>query len=233
MPSLTLSDLARVTTALPCPVRELMQEQRVYLAGGFIRHIVSREQGKTDIDLFGLQFEAANEAAVNMAVTYANDHGVGMDVYDTPNAISLIPIDNDDEYPVQFIHRWPLDCAEKIIKHFDFTVCAAVVWWNPLDQTWNSLVHKDFYTDLDQQQLVYTGSDEPGGSLLRAFKYSRRGYRIQADSVAAIVEALINACQGENAPDVLTLLREIDPLPDAPRPEKASTIILDEDTIPF
>jgi hypothetical protein len=231
MPSLKLSDLARVTSALPLPVRELLQEQRVYLAGGFIRHIVARESGKTDIDLFGLNFNEANDAAVNMAVTYAKDHGVDMDVYDTLNAISLIPIENNGEYPVQFIHRWPLDCAEKIVKHFDFTVCAAVVWWDTLNQKWHSQVHKDFYADLEARKLVYIGSDEPGGSLLRGFKYSRKGYRIRADSVAAIVEDVIDACRDENT-DVLTLLREIDPIPDQPTESQAEHAV-SELEIPF
>ena len=171
-----------------------------------------------------------------MAVTYANDRGVGMDVYDTPNAISLIPVENDDEYPVQFVHRWPLDTAEKIIEHFDFTVCAAVVWWDDLNRVWRSQVHKDFYADLDQQKLAYIGSDEPGGSLLRGFKYSRRGYHIFADSIAAIVEDLNDYCARENGPDstILTALREVDPLPDQPATEsRTEKVILSEENIPF
>ena len=242
MTHLKPSHLDLVVRALPGPVRDLLQSKRVYLAGGFIRHHVAREQGKTDIDLFGLGFGEANDAAVNMAVTYANDRGVGMDVYDTPNAISLIPAENDDEYPVQFIHRWPLDTAEKIIEHFDFTICAAVVWWDALNRTWRSQVHKDFYADLAQQKLVYIGSDEPGSSLLRAFKYSRRGYHIRADSIAEIVENLIDErAQTENHSDaeevtILSLLREVDPLPDQLATESRSEKVfslLDEDNIPF
>ncbi len=233
------SHLDLVVRALPEPVRDLLQHKRVYLAGGFIRHHVAREQGKTDIDLFGLSFDEANHAAINLAVTYANDHGVEMAVYDTRNAISLIPLENTDEYPVQFIHRWPLDTAEKIIAHFDFTICAAAVWWDDLIRVWKSQVHKDFYAHLDQQKLVYIGSDEPGGSLLRAFKYSRRGYHIFSDSIAAIVEDLLEQRDLAEADDltgpvaILTLLREVDPLPDAPPPERASTIILTEEEIPF
>jgi hypothetical protein len=241
MTHLKPSHLDLVVRALPEPVRDLLQNRRVYLAGGFIRHLVAREQGKTDIDLFGLGFGEANEVAVNMAVTYANDRGVGMDVYDTLNAISLIPVENDDEYPVQFVHRWPLDTTEKIIEHFDFTICAAVVWWDDLNRTWRSQVHKDFYADLDQQKLGYIGSDEPGGSLLRALKYSRRGYFMRADSVAAIVEDLVAQRDLAEADDltgpvaILTLLREVDPLPnDQPETKvRTGTTILTEDQIPF
>jgi hypothetical protein len=239
MTHLKPSHLDLVVRALPEPVRDLLQSKRVYLAGGFIRHHLAHEQGKTDIDLFGLDFDEANEVAVNMAVTYSTDHGVGMNVYDTPNAISLIPVEDADEYPVQFIHRWLLDTAEKIIAHFDFTICAAVVWWDEINHVWKSQIHKDFYADLDRQRLVYTGSDEPGGSLLRAFKYSRRGYHIFANSVAAIVDDLLEQREQAEADDltgpvaILTLLREVDPLPDSLSLEKASTIILTEEEIPF
>jgi hypothetical protein len=89
MTHLKPSHLDLVVHALPEPVRDLLQSKRVYLAGGFIRHHVAREQGKTDIDLFGLSFDEANDAAISMAVTYDIERGVGMDVYDTPNAISL------------------------------------------------------------------------------------------------------------------------------------------------
>jgi hypothetical protein len=131
------------------------------------------------------------------------------------------------------VGRWPLDTAEKIIAHFDFTICAAAVWWDDLNRIWKSQVHQDFYADLDRQRLVYTGSEEPGGSLLRAFKYSRRGYHIFADSIAEIVEGLLEQRYRDNSGpvDILTLLREVDPLPDSP--EKASTIILTEEEIPF
>jgi hypothetical protein len=242
MTHLKPSHLDLVVRALPVPVRDLLQSRRVYLAGGFIRHHVAREQGKTDIDLFGLDFGAANEVAVNMAVTYANDCGVGMDVYDTPNAISLIPVENDDEYPVQFVHRWPLDTAEKIIEHFDFTICAAALWWDDLNRVWRSQVHKDFYADLDQQKLVYIGSDEPGGSLLRAFRYAHKGYRIRADSIAEIVEDLIDErAQTENHSDaeevtILSLLREVDPLPDQPATESRTEKLLNslgDNELPF
>jgi hypothetical protein len=242
MPSLKQSDLARVTSALPHPVRDLLQEQRVYLAGGFIRHVVARESGKTDIDLFGLGFDAANEAAVNMTVTYTNDHGIGMDVYDTPNAISLIPSENADEYPMQFIYRWPLDCAEKIIEHFDFTVCAAVVWWDSLNQIWKSQIHPHFYADLDEQKLVYTGSDEPAASLLRALKYSRRGYHIYAYDTAQILEDIAaKKREAENLSDAPVpfldlLLAEAYsqyPMPTTESRTEKVLSLLDEDTIPF
>jgi hypothetical protein len=112
------------------------------------------------------------------------------------------------------------------------------VWWDPVNHVWKSQVHHDFYADLDRQRLVYTGSDEPGGSLLRAFKYSRRGYHIFSDSIAQIVDDLEgqrNVAEAKSGGGVtyLSLLREIDPLPDLSHLQKTSTIILGEDEIPF
>jgi hypothetical protein len=160
-----------------------------------------------------------------------------MEFYETENAVSLIPAEDDeDTKPVQLVHRWPLDTAEKIVAHFDFTVCAAVVWWDPLNKFWKSQVHDDFYTDIQEQHLVYIGSEEPGGSLLRAFKYSRKGYTIHADSIAAIVDDLnaLAVKRGKGAPEpIIELLREVDPIPEYRRESASPRDEVTENEFPF
>lgn len=238
MKNLRKNDIERIVRALPEPVLNLLMSNRVYLAGGLIRNIVARESAKTDIDLFGMEQGDAFFHGGELSFAYSQ-LGVEMEFYETENAVSLIPAEDDeDTKPVQLVHRWPLDTAEKIVEHFDFTVCAAVVWWDPLNKFWKSQVHDDFYTDTQEQRLVYVGSEEPGSSLLRAFKYSRKGYRIYADSIAAIVDDLnaLAVKRGKGAPEpIIELLREIDPLPEGVRESTGSQTknLLDELEIPF
>lgn len=106
-----------------------------------------------------------------------------------------------------------------MLTHFDFTISKCVISYQ-VPKGWVGVCDPDLYADLAARRLCYTGSDSPGGSLLRAMKYIGRGYsmplphlaRLTADVANATLEA--DPTTGDYPVDpreVLRKLVEVDP----------------------
>ena len=232
MQKLTYSDLNFVLGRCPRDIVALLRKNAgfLFLAGGFIRSTISGEK-VSDIDLFGVELGTRN-AIEGIAKDLALERKGR--IYTTKNAITVLA---SPRHPVQFITRWWYKRPEDLIASFDFTVCQAVIWASRLPDTldengkkkqnyyFHSMCSDAFYPDLAAKRLVYTHpvrAEEAGGSLMRAFKFVKKGYSIQAQSIAGVVARLVWGAYDnpEKKPRnelwmaaVITgLLHEVDPL---------------------
>lgn len=229
MSALTNTDLHHVLSRVPRDILALVKEQRLFIAGGFIRSVIAGEPS-ADIDLFG----SGKEFLKLIALELANKRGGRF--HETDNAFTVL---SGHRLPVQFIHRWTYAPHEwnRLLAEFDFTIAKAAIWWVPdtlvpwdgqddaRPGKWESACDERFYSDLAARRLHYTSpnrQEDAGGSLLRARKFLRKGYNIQAGSLAAVTARLFVAVRekGDGRMDdeayvaqILTaLLREVDPL---------------------
>lgn len=178
-------DLDMVVRRLPADVKALMREHPLFLAGGFIREVISGAAVQ-DIDLFGPSKPALDDASIMLLIkrTHPSAHR-----HETQYAYTVL---TPPRVPVQFIFKWSYDNAEQLLKELDFTVCQAVVWHG--ESGWQSLCAPTFYSDLAARRLVYTfpvRAEAAGGSLMRVRKFLARGYNIQVHSLAGVVARLI------------------------------------------
>lgn len=182
MNELTSTDLRFVVSRIPKDVREIMKNNQIFLAGGFIRAVIAGE-APSDLDLLGPD----KMLLENLALTLSQSRQGR--VYKTDNAITVL---SPPRKPVQFVHRWLYSDAEKLISEFDFTVVQVAVYWE--DDQWRSVCSPRFYPDLAARRLTYTHPqrhEDAGGSMLRVIKYVKRGYNIQAPSLAGVVSRLV------------------------------------------
>lgn len=246
MNALSHHDLQWILQRTPPKLLALMKERagKLFMAGGFIRACIAREEA-ADIDLFVPSKDEAKSAADFLAKKEEGDDKRNR-VYETDNAYTV----KGYGLPLQLIHRWTFEQPEQCIASFDFTIAAAAIWWSA-ERGWASLCGGDFYSDLAAKRLVYTSpvrNEDAGGSMLRVLKFYQRGYRIPLSSLGAVMARMV--C-GIGADEVATiqrigggtteqatafiltrLLREVDPaidpkhlahLPDAPNAEKEVT----------
>lgn len=211
-------DIQRVITMLPRDVRKLLKKSNgsVFLAGGFIRAVLSGET-PSDIDLWG----NSKGNLDNLAELFAAQRGVRC--MSTANAHTILDLGRT---PVQFITRWTFGHPEACTESFDFTIAAACIWYEHDETTgqWKSYCHDTYYRDLATKSLVYTSptrNEDAGGSLLRVQKFLRKGYSISPGNLAAVVSRLLcgvrfsnSFCSDEKFRTriLLGLLREVDPL---------------------
>lgn len=212
-PSLTTTDLHFVCSRVPRDVRDLAKERDLRIAGGYIRAVIAGEK-PSDIDMFGSSKEQLTEAAKDLALKRRGR------VHETDNALTVLA---PPRYPVQFITRWVHENPADLLRSFDFSIAQTVLWFNL--GAWRSMVGERFYSDLAAKRLYYTAperNEDAGGSLMRMIKFTKRGYNIQAPSIAAVIVRLLRGVR-EDSPfweaseaqraDVLTgLIREVDPL---------------------
>ena len=194
-------------------IRELLEgnPKTAAVAGGFIRACIAGEE-ICDTDIFTDSKEKAKLLAHRLS------DGVlrfGRKLIETENAYTVTKIN------AQFIHRWTYDDPRKICASFDFSVCAAAIWYDADKNRWDSDCHERFYRDLAAKRLVYLKpirDEAPGGSLLRVLKYYQRGYRITIPALASVltrfdagIEKERGRYQGDPEGIILGLLREVDP----------------------
>ena len=193
-----------------------MTEHRLFLAGGFIRSVISGEQ-PSDIDLFG---GIGDDDMSNLANEIVKGR-TGALSSATENAITVVTV---GRIPIQLITRWCFDDAAELAEHFDFTIAQSVIWHESGDTPkWRGLCSPDFYADLAAKRLAYTSppDSDVGGSVLRMVKMLRRGYRISPESIGKLLAQLIIRVDAAKlnlgnidgvAAVIVGLLREVDPL---------------------
>ncbi|MFA5403298.1 MAG: hypothetical protein WC358_00015 [Ignavibacteria bacterium] len=231
-------DLRFAVLKLPKRLKEIMMSEiwagKIFVAGGYMRAIVSREP-LNDIDLFVGSKETAKILSEQLAERPT-------DIYETDNAYTI-----KGKIPLQVIHRWVFDKPEDISNSFDFTICCAVIYCervrnsiissneeHKFDYKWDSYCDELFYVDLANKRLRYrcpVRNEDAGGSMLRVLKYYQRGYRIPLDSLGNVMARMIKEIEfgrfAFNPPTqkdekeigkIMTgLLRVVDPLIDPTR----------------
>lgn len=190
---LSREDLHHVVSRIPRDVRQLIQKRGLIVAGGCIRSLVAGEP-VADFDLFGSSKEMLELAAKDLTISRKGR------LYSTDNAFTVL---TPNRAPIQFIHRWVYQSPQDVGNDFDFSIAQAVVWWaphpdpeNPDAGEWMSAVSEFFYSDLASKRLRYLAparAEDAGGSLLRVRKFLKRGYHIEAPSLALVVARL---CMG-------------------------------------
>ena len=232
MRELSWHDLQWCLRRTPRQVLKLLKDRpgKLFVAGGFVRSCVAHET-VSDIDLFVPSKDEAITASAALVI-----ESEGARAHHTDNAITVTG--KGLVLPVQFIHRWTFDSAEKLIASFDFTIAMAGFWWyeKPSDGSietqvdnvlfphkqsgWRSICDDRFYEDLAGKRLIYTSpirNEDAGGSMLRVLKFYQRGYRIPLDSLGAVIARLMKGVreqaqsEEEVAKVVTGLLREVDP----------------------
>lgn len=213
---LSESDLELVVRRLPKDVRQLLLDNpgKLSVGGGFIRAVIANED-VSDIDFFGPDYDFLNGCAKVIEDKRDKAH---TRVLRTKNAITLA---TENRLPLQFITRWKYDHPAEVAKEFDFTVCQAVVFVDPATRFFTSIIGDTFYQDLAAKRLVYTApirDEEAGGSMMRVIKYVKRGYRIQAGSLGAVIARVVEkydpACteRVSMAQFAVARMQEVDPL---------------------
>lgn len=223
MIKLSPTDIHFVLTRTPKYVRTMLTDNvgELFMAGGFIRATIAGEK-PSDIDIFGPSREKLEAVAKDVVV---NSNG-GARLHETENAYTILW--KNGRVPLQFIHRWVYSDAMKLVQEFDFSIAQAAVWAVRGDDLhpfkWESLCGDHFYSDLAAKRLRYlypSRAEDAGGSLMRARKFLKRGYSIQAPSLAGIISRLMSGLNWDDGriaeerwrAQVLTgLLREVDPM---------------------
>lgn len=201
-------DVLQSVRRLPEPVRELLKAHRLVLAGGWVRASIAGER-PSDIDLFG-----PDEATLK-AAEEALAEDVRVRRYESDFAVTL----SWGPWRAQFIRAWTFKDAEAVIAAFDFTVARAAIWWTAGGFT--SVADERFYVDLAAKRLVFghpkRGENykarESGGSMLRALKFVRRGYRIPVKELANVIGEFVGHFEDPTPEAMAGSLRMADPLP--------------------
>lgn len=195
-------DVGRIVRRIPKALAGEMKEVRSIIGGGFVRAVIAGEK-PSDIDVFGPTAEIAKA----MAKEFAKATGAP-EPHESENSLTV-----GGRPPVQFIHRWTYEDAERLLDSFDFTVGAAAIWWN--GQAWASLADQRFYRDLAARRMVFRDprDNTAGGSLLRLQKFAARGYRASAYQVARVALSLAASAGADRDTQagLIRLIREVDP----------------------
>jgi hypothetical protein len=191
----------RIVSALPEEVVAAFKTEgvRFWLAGGFIRAIVADEK-PADVDLFVSSAEDAEklvkffqglpEVLVPQSGNFTLNAYLGgnekrrIEVSRSPNAITIRGLAKC----VQIITRWKYKEASDIVRDFDFTLSGAALWWRE-GGPWETLCLPTFEDDVINRRLVYTQpqrEEERAGSLIRLFKFYKKGYTPSLDTVAKV-----------------------------------------------
>lgn len=218
-------DVLWIARRLPKYVLNAMKRNpgKVFLAGGFIRACIAREE-VNDIDLFVGSAQEAKELACGLALETQQK------VIETDNAFTVTT-----PLSVQVIHRWTFNTPDQCIESFDFTIACAAIWFDPQPEKeaapiLRGLCDIRFYIDLAAKRIVYRSpvrNEEAGGSMLRVLKFYQRGYRIPLSSLGAVIARLMSGVRAEgvdmtervrgmtpeqaNAFVITGMLREVDP----------------------
>ena len=227
MMQLSKTDLNFILLRCPRDVLKLLRDNpgTLFLAGGFIRSTLAGEK-VSDIDLFGGSADDLLRIAKDLTLERKGRY------FKTDNAITVLA---PPRIPVQFITRWLFSDPRVCILSFDYTICQAVIWTEQIDiipdepgqerQTkiiFHSAISDAFYQDLAARRLVYTfpqREEEAGGSFMRMVKFIKKGYNIQAPSMAGVMARILWKVRDDKMTDekwmatVITgLLRQVDPL---------------------
>lgn len=198
MPELLSEDLWWCVAGIPDAISDVLHDKSkpCFLAGGYIRSRIAGEP-VNDIDLFVSSVADAKAIAEKLAN--------GTKVFTSDNALSFKVAERD----VQIIYRWTFATPQECVLSFDFTIARSAIWWDGID--WRSVCDDRFYADLAAGRLVYCNphrNEDAGGSILRALKFTGRGYRIPPSELGKVIARLMSAVELPKVTDDTGKLQE-------------------------
>jgi len=193
---LETEDVNWAVRRLQKPIKEYLESagKSLFIGGGFVRSSITGQQ-TMDLDLFTDSEDHAWDHALEIARDIA--HISEDEIYRTEFALTLRS-HLHLRWPIQIIHRWTYPGPEECINDFDFTIACAAIWCE--NQQWRGMCHPLYYADLAARRLRYLAPDreeEPGGSLLRVLKFTRRGFRIDMPNFATVLARFDNRLASE------------------------------------
>lgn len=188
---------------LPQPVLNVLSQfpGKVFVAGGFLRAVLEHQRhdgcdptwddlGNTDVDLFVTDLTLLGKMAT---ILLQGSDDPFMEVSDKASTCRLLTPDRGDEVVVQIVTGWTAPTIEGILESFDFTVCQLA--YGVVDGRLALLAPQYAFDHIEAKLLVYTrptGSSGAGNSLMRAFKFSRKGYHIHPNEVISIMTHMLD-----------------------------------------
>lgn len=148
------------------------------VAGGFLRAVVAHEP-ISDVDLW-----VNDKTTAKFVVEAILSQNVTARVHESKNSFTVLGLSK----PVQIIHRWTFKSPEQCIDSFDFTISQAALWF--ADGEWRTCASAVFEDDVIRRQLTYTcpvREEESCGSLVRLFKFFKRGYGFDHQALASVL----------------------------------------------
>ena len=213
MSNLLQEDIHQCVRFLPRDLRKLIIDNKLMVAGGFIRSIISGEM-VNDIDLFGPSVTTLKDVAGRLGDKW------GVEPTETKNAITVAA---PGRKTVQFITRWLFSNPDAVVQSFDFTIAQAAIFTAEPGE-WDSRCSSRFYPDLAAKRLVYTSparNEDAGGSMLRVQKFVGRGYHISPANLGLVMARIAERVRWDHplvsdemgkAKVFTGLLRQVDPL---------------------
>jgi len=157
-------------------VTPVLHSSGVYVCGGAIRSYFDGTDIK-DIDLFFR--DSATRLEIRRAIRRSGRYEC---VSSTDNSETYVPVMEGVAAGLKTIQVCKSEGdIRDLLTDFDFTACKFLL---EKGQLYASRWARDHAED---KVLVYTGSDRPLDSLMRAFRYATRGYRISNKEVAEIL----------------------------------------------
>lgn len=217
MRNLNEIDLRSCIAKLPQLLKDAMRyDSNIIVAGGFIRSVIAKEP-INDIDVFVSDINKAQQLTKQLTSLVKSEEYITR----TKNATTI-----KSNPVVQIIHRWTFNDMVECINSFDFTITKAAIQFDKIEDRFIGKVDDRYYEDLSSKRLIYTNpirEEEAGGSMLRVFKYYKRGYTIELNSLAQVISRMINNpyfkncyTKGDNVTTIIsTLLYEVDPSTDS------------------
>lgn len=171
-----------VVDHLPNVVRDILKQfpvggqDSVILAGGSIRDIVIGKPVK-DYDLW-IQDNTNGDCIIN----FIQERYDNCTLIRTNNSITISS--PSFGVPIQIITRWTYNKTEDLLNQFDFNCCRWGCYYQDdaycvVDADWNG----DTYLRLLTYNPPIDRDEEQHGSLMRAFKLTRRGWRIKPETM--------------------------------------------------
>jgi hypothetical protein len=177
------SDLQLCLDRIPDRIK-LIVKSGFYVGGGFIRSVLNKEE-VADYDIFANNIDQIENEIER--IKFLNAPYVGQ----TSNAWTVkIP----GLKPIQFIKKWLFSDPESCINSFDFAICRAVIFWDPITDKFDSVVDERFYESLWNKKLIYckpNREEVAAGSFLRLQKFLARGYKINHEELAKVLTRML------------------------------------------
>lgn len=196
------TDLAAAVRAIDGRLFDIMVSpewhNRIFIAGGVLRAVVANEKIE-DIDLFVCDTPSVYQLAAALTGVSWKDLCNSFTAHGIVETKHALTIRGKSGPAIQIIKHWTFSTPQAAIDSFDFSICCAAIWFGatpelPNDLRWRSVCHEDFYHDVADKRLNYrqpVRDENAAGSLLRVLKFTQRGYRISAESLAAVVGRLL------------------------------------------
>jgi hypothetical protein len=188
--------VTKAVASLPDSLRTALRKnplfhRTVFIAGGFMACIAGDgflNSSCTDIDCWTTNDRVSDDLSLELVKI----HGDPVVVTDNAATFSLSEYSGHVD-AIQVITKNHFDSPQIVMDNFDFSICSAAIWRD--GEVWRGLAHKDWLSDVMNKRLRYTQTrhdfgDMAHSSLIRSYKWTARGFEIDAFSLATILTML-------------------------------------------